>query len=149
MNVMCIRSLEKNMNNRHCSIIPSAQVGSLGFAGQTCSSSQKQDVNGGPITCRSFGFIIMSESGLKTIFFLLATPHYLIRFFVPAFRHSANFNADDYAAISADLFSSLEKYPTVICSVTIENLSAQCMDLIEFWISRVFCTRDVSVTWPS
>jgi hypothetical protein len=145
MNVMYVRLLEKNTNNRHCSIIPSAQVGSLSFADQTCSSSQKQDVNGRPITCRLFGFMIMSESSLKTIFFLLTTPHCPIQLFVPAFRHSANFSTDDYAAISADLFSSLEKYPIVICSVTIENLSAQCMDLIESWISRVFCTRDVSV----
>jgi hypothetical protein len=75
---------------------------------------------------------------LKTIVCLLTNPHYPIQPILLALRANTNFSADDDAAPFIELFSSLEASPIVMCSAMICPLNLT--DLIEFRVSRLFCT---------
>jgi hypothetical protein len=66
---------------------------------------------------------------LKTIVCLLTNPHYPIQPVLFALREDPNFTADDYAVLFVELFSSIEQYPIVMCSVVIDNLRAQSSGL--------------------
>jgi hypothetical protein len=66
---------------------------------------------------------------LKTIVCLLTNQHYPIQRVLLALRENTNFTADDYVTLFVELFSSIEQYPIVTCSVVIDNLRAQSSGL--------------------
>jgi hypothetical protein len=62
---------------------------------------------------------------LKINVSLLTDSHYPIQPVVLTLRENANFTTDEHATLFVELFLCLEQYPTVICSVIVDNLSAQ------------------------
>jgi hypothetical protein len=66
---------------------------------------------------------------LKTIACLLTNPYYPSQPVPLTLRENTNFTVDDYATLFVGLFSSIEQYPIVICSVVIDNLRAQSSGL--------------------
>jgi hypothetical protein len=86
---------------------------------------------------------------LKINVCLLTNPHSSTRPVVLALRENTNFIIDDYAALFVELFSCLEQFPIVICSVIITIRSLDLMVLLESWISLSLCTGNASRIWST